>query len=366
MKLTERKIVYAVESQSCQHCGHVFKGKVCNLCGEKVFNEKHLSTGHFFHQVIDFFYHFENKVIKTIWLNFIKPGFITAQNLKGIRVPYANPVQLYLVVSLIFYLVVSKVGLRDYIPSAADHHYFYLSGYPAFQWAKPLDEKVVTGIDSLWVKKGRDLEAGIRREMNNNLGADGSYTMIARGRKDSFLIPPDKLPVLSFEKMREARESMFNAKVGSFGKILPFLLLPLIAGFFYLLFFRKLKYYGAGLVLATHFMVYNLCFYTLYALVIYAPIYIYKPLSGWALRPFFYAFYNDSIRQTSEFVFGQPFEFMHLLFWMPWLFMAFKRLFQTNWWQSLLAGYLLSKVFYFLVFGVLKKIVIAVTIWSMH
>jgi len=45
-------------THTCKNCGHQFEGKVCNQCGEKVFHEHHLSAGHFFHDVIDFFYHF--------------------------------------------------------------------------------------------------------------------------------------------------------------------------------------------------------------------------------------------------------------------------------------------------------------------
>jgi hypothetical protein len=87
---------------------------------------------------------------------------------------------------------------------------------------------------------------------------------------------------------------------------------------------------------------------------------------GWMTRPFYYVFYNEWISPVSTFIFGGQFEFLHLLFWMPWLFVAFKRLFNIPWWQNLLLSYFLSKVFYFLIFGVLKKIVIAITIWGMH
>ncbi len=356
----------AVQIHTCRNCKHTFTGKICNHCGEKLFNEKQLTAKHFFHQVIDFFWHWENKVLKTIKLNFFKPGFVTKENINGIRVPYANPVQLYLVVSLVFYLVVTKVGVSDYTPSFGDHHYYGLSGYAAFKWARPLDEKVVNAIDSAWTRKGRIMQREIQDELSSNLQADGSFKLTGRNNTDSFYIPGNKTNVYAFRQMMGARWTLFHSTVGTYGKTLIFLLLPIIAALLLLLFFKKLKYYGAALIFSTHFMVYNLCFFMLHALINVAPRYISENLGGWMLKPFLYVFYNDWISPVTNFIFGSEFEFMHFLFWMPWLFVAIKRLFNTPWWKNLLISFFLSKVFYFLIYGVLKKIVIAVTIWSMH
>lgn len=356
----------AVKIHTCRNCQHQFAGKICNQCGEKIFDEKQLTAKHFFHQVVDFFWHWESKVLKTIKLNFLKPGFVTKENINGIRVPYANPVQLYLVVSLVFYLVVSKVGVTDYIPTYGDHHYYYLSSYPIFSWAKPLDEKTVNAIDSAWTRKGRKMEAELAKDIKQAAEADGSLKVWGRDRADSFYIPANKIQTYAFRQMMGARWTMFQSNVGTYGKTLIFLLLPVMAAFLLLIFFKKIKYYGAALILSTHFMVYNLCFYMLHAVVNVAPMYISESLTGWMMKPFVYVFYNKWTSPVSEFIFGSVFEFMHLLFWIPWLFVAFKRLFNTPWWQNLLISYFLSKIFYFLIYGVLKKLVIAITIWSMH
>ena len=182
MKITTKEILYSTEMHTCKNCGHVFKGKICNNCGEKIFSEKQLTTKHFLHQVIDFFYHWESKVLKTIKLNFLKPGFITQENLRGVRAPYAKPVQLYLVVAFAFFVIVGKVGQTDYIPSADDHHYYGLSAYPLFKWAKPMDEKVEASIDSLWVKKGREIEKVLQQRLKNNFVTDNRLTMSRKGK----------------------------------------------------------------------------------------------------------------------------------------------------------------------------------------
>jgi Protein of unknown function (DUF3667) len=355
-----------VQIHTCRNCKHSFTGKICNQCGEKVFDEKQLTSKHFFHQVIDFFWHWENKVLKTIKLNFLKPGFITKQNLNGIRVPYAKPVQLYLVVAVIFYLVVTKVGVTDYIPYYGDHKYFPLSGYRTFGWAAPLDNAVENSIDSMWVEKGREMQAAITEEIQPNIGTDGSLKIIGRGKTDSMYIPAGKIPVYTFNEMKAARWDMFQNKVGPLGKTLIFILLPFFAGFFFLFFFKKLKYYGAALILATHFMVYNLCIYALNSLISIWPGTIIKGAKGWLTKPLEWIFYNQYTEAISGFIFGGWFEFIHLLFWMPWFLIAFKRLFNTVWWKNILISYCYSRVFFFLIFGALKKLLIAFTIWTMH
>jgi hypothetical protein len=50
--------------------------------------------------------------------------------------------------------VVSKIGVRDYIPSVGDHHYYFLSDYRLLKWAMPFDKWIENGIDTMWVKKG--------------------------------------------------------------------------------------------------------------------------------------------------------------------------------------------------------------------
>jgi hypothetical protein len=366
MKLKIHKTIYNYESNNCKNCGQVFSGKVCNNCGEKVFHEKQLSAGHYLHEVIDFFYHFENKVLKTIKLNILKPGFITAENLRGVRVPYAKPVQLYLVVAVLFYVVVSKVRVTDYIPQFGDHKYYFVSDYHLLKWASPLDNWIVNRIDTMWAKKGNEIQQSFAKQDGPQSAGQEAMNLYGKNKADSLLIPAGKTEVYLYQQMRLYRWSMFQAKIGTYAKTFIFILLPVFAGFFFLLFFKKIKYYGAALILSTHFMVYNLCAYTIYAIVNEWPYQLHKDLGGWMFKPFDWLLYNKYLEPVSTFILGEPFEMIHIIFWMPWLFLAFKRLYSAAWWKNLLISYLCCKVFFFLIFGVLKKLLIVFTIWTMH
>jgi hypothetical protein len=365
VKITTKHITYNTNQQTCKNCGHAFHGKICNQCGEKVFDEKQLTAKYFFHQVLDFFWHWESKVLKSIKLNFLKPGFITKENINGIRVPYAKPIQLYLVVAFLFYIVVSKVGVTDYIPSHEDHNYFSLSKHILFKWAEPIDKWAVDGIDSLWERKGRELQLPIEKSLATYNLRNDSLVLNSIDDKDSIVLQTQKISIIAFNKMRSVRQRLYYNSVGAFSKTFIFVLLPFFAALFFLFFFRKIKYYGASLMLATHFMIYNLCFYSLVAI-----INVVTSVTGYhkslLMYPFNKLLFNDAIAPFSEFIFGSPFEFLHLLFWMPWLYIAFKRLFNTPWWKNILISYVCSRVFFYLIFGVLKKLLIAFTIWTMH
>jgi hypothetical protein len=365
VKLTPRKIFVGTALHTCKNCGHPFKGKVCNMCGEKVFNEKQLSAKHFIHEAIDFFWHWESKVLKTISLNFLKPGFVTKQNLEGITVPYAKPVQLYLVVAFAFYIIVGLQKVTDYVPNVGDHYYYEVSDYSLFKWAKPIDKWVVNSIDTMWVNKGKEIQKDLEEELvvgeNKN-----TYTIYGRQKLDSILIPNKQLPVLAFRQMTEIRDRVFKNKIGTYSKSLVFILLPVFAGFFYLFFYQKIKFYGASLILATHFMVYNFCIYCLNTVFSSSRLYFSESYRGWLMKPFDWLFFNSYMAPVSNYLFGGTFEFFHILFWMPWFLIAFKRLFNVSWWKNILIAYCCSRVFFYLIFGVLKKLMIAFAIYSIH
>ncbi|MCU0334209.1 MAG: DUF3667 domain-containing protein [Chitinophagaceae bacterium] len=363
MKIRPSKLFVPGTMHTCQNCGHVFGGKVCNICGEKVFDRHQLSVGHFLHEVIDFFYHFENKVLRSIWLNIRRPGLITADNLRGVRVPHARPVQLYLVVAVVFYIVVSWTGARDYTPVFGDHHYYSLSAYKPFRWAAPLDRAITGSIDSLWARKGRQLEAEAYAGLLERRNAAGQLYLYARQHTDSLLVPPQQLHTVAFQQMQVYRSTSFASKVTPLSKASVFLAIPLFALLFQLLLFRRVHLYGEALILATHFMVYNLCMYMLYSLFNYGPLHFGLDTRGWLFMPFIAPLFDTAAVGVAGFVFGNPFELIHHVLWTPWLFLAFRRIYQLPWWKNLLISYFACRICYFLLFGVVKKIIIAWAAW---
>jgi hypothetical protein len=368
MKITTRQFIHSEHPVTCRNCQNHFAGKICNKCGEKVFDEKQLSSKHFFHQIIDFFTHFESKVLKTIWLNIIKPGFITQQNLEGIRVKYANPIQLYLVVSILFYFTVTKIGVTDYTPSYGDQQFYGLSAYKIFKWAKPADSMVLSGIDkmqSAYFYKTRNHM--LERFETVKDPVTGLYPIRNNTTADTTFVKKQQLDAIVSNETEKLFFKSFDATVSTLSKTFIFVTLPFMAGFLFLFFFRRFKYYGAALILATHFMVFNLCFFMIHCVLDWLPSRIWGHSYGnFLAKPFIWLSEESRFTKFFEFLSLGSFEFFHLAFWVPWLFIAFKRLFNKPWWVNLLVSFVCGRIFYFLIFGFLKKLLIAFTVWSLH
>ncbi len=367
MKLTTRQFIHSEHPVTCRNCQNHFTGNICNKCGEKVFNDHQLSAKHFFHQIIDFFTHYESKVLKTIWLNFTKPGFITAQNLKGIRVPYANPIQLYLVVSILFYFTVTKVHVKDYTPSYGDQGYYGLSGYRFFRWAEPFDNAILNGIDKMQQGHFIDTRTKILDRFENlKDSVTGLYPVRVQSQPDTAFLTRHQLEVMAGNVSEKLFLKSFDSTISAYSKTFIFILLPLMACLIFLFFYKELKFYGAALIFSAHFMVFNLCFFILHCLIDWLPAQIWGEAYGQILSRPIFPLFEGSLAKYFNLFFVSSFEFFHLLFWVPWLFLAFRRLTNKPWWANLIISFICGKVFYYLIFSLFKKALIAFTIWTMH
>ncbi len=88
----------------CASCGAKLKGDYCRKCGEKkIVPERDFRLAKFLNQTLWHFAHFDSKLLRTGWLLFSKPGFLTAEWTAGRRVNYMKPLQLFVVASVLFY-----------------------------------------------------------------------------------------------------------------------------------------------------------------------------------------------------------------------------------------------------------------------
>ena len=96
--LKERK------EKSCLNCNAVVDGKYCSVCGQENLEPQeslwHL-IGHFFNDIT----HFDGKFFSSVKYVITKPGFLTAEYVRGRRMSYLNPVRFYVFTSFLFFLI---------------------------------------------------------------------------------------------------------------------------------------------------------------------------------------------------------------------------------------------------------------------
>jgi uncharacterized protein DUF3667 len=88
----------------CANCAAQVTGRFCGHCGQRLESPIH-SVGHFVAEATEDLTHLDSRAWATLRALLFKPGFLTRKFLDGQRARYLPPVRLYLVLSLVFFLV---------------------------------------------------------------------------------------------------------------------------------------------------------------------------------------------------------------------------------------------------------------------
>src|SRR5579883_640995 len=99
----------------CANCGAAITDNYCGACGQRHVHALH-SIGHFLRESAEDLTHADSRLWRTIVPLLIRPGFLTREFLAGRRVRYLPPVRLYLVLSVLFFLIAAIVPQRPGAP----------------------------------------------------------------------------------------------------------------------------------------------------------------------------------------------------------------------------------------------------------
>jgi Protein of unknown function (DUF3667) len=100
---------------TCANCGAGLTGKYCSECGQRHHDHPVHDFWHFTSEALEDLTHADSRLWQTLTALLFRPGFLTREFLEGRRVRYLPPVRLYLVVSLIFFII---VGLSSRSPNS--------------------------------------------------------------------------------------------------------------------------------------------------------------------------------------------------------------------------------------------------------
>jgi len=89
----------------CGNCGAPLAGRYCSECGQRHHQEPVHHFWHFIGEATEDLTHADSRLWQTLIALLIRPGFLTREFLEGRRVRYLPPVRLYLVVSVIFFII---------------------------------------------------------------------------------------------------------------------------------------------------------------------------------------------------------------------------------------------------------------------
>lgn len=95
-----------VSTENCLNCGEVLTGQHCSHCGQPA-KVRVLSLWGLTRDVIGDLLDADSRVWRTLWPLAFRPGLLTQEFLRGRRMSYTPPFRMYLVLSLVFFVMAS-------------------------------------------------------------------------------------------------------------------------------------------------------------------------------------------------------------------------------------------------------------------
>jgi len=201
--LTPPEIVPAssppVERETCKSCDTKFDGRYCPRCGEKVLHVSDRSLTRLIRTFVGTTFHIDGKLPKSLWLLIMKPGFLAQEYIDGRRTRYMQPIALFLVANLIYFVYHPYDGLNS-----------------------PLHSQLEQQVYSPLIK-----DYALRRVEATGLTLD-QYA------------------------------NLYDPHSGTISKLLLIILVPLFAVLFAALYYRKERYFFEHLVFSLYFVIFNL------------------------------------------------------------------------------------------------------------
>jgi hypothetical protein len=137
--------------ESCPSCGTDFIGNYCYSCGEKRISASDLSLRNYAQTLLEDFTHLDSKLLRTIRLLLTRPSELSAAYITGRRSQYIKPLQVFLLVNLVFFLVFS--GNDAFAPRLT---FIYNSGANLWNGLP-----IKTWVDTYAADNGMSVEAAI-------------------------------------------------------------------------------------------------------------------------------------------------------------------------------------------------------------
>jgi hypothetical protein len=124
----------------CANCGARLTGKYCSACGQRHHDHPVHDFWHFTSEALEDLTHADSRLWQTLTALLFRPGFLTREFLEDRRARYLPPVRLYLVVSVIFFVIVgldSRIS-KAYVVLSYNGNAFHYQVVPAGNVPGPL------------------------------------------------------------------------------------------------------------------------------------------------------------------------------------------------------------------------------------
>jgi len=222
----------------CANCHADLSGEYCAACGQR--HEPHIHTvAHFAGEAFESISHADSRLWRTLGYLLTRPGYLTREFFSGHRVSYLPPFRLYLVISVLFFLVAGVpkdaeiVRIQAETTPAAE-----ATGEAAGKQAEPMFKIDVPGKDA--VKGTSDVSEGVR-DFCDQFKDEPTSDNEARNNLR------DRCRTIASDNGRELAANIVHNLPRAM-----FLFLPLFAFIMKLMYWRPKRYYVEHLLFLIH------------------------------------------------------------------------------------------------------------------
>ncbi len=275
---------------TCPTCGMAISDRYCPCCGERRLVAHDLSWRHYLEELFDAITHLDSKLLRSAWILVSKPGQLSVDFLRGRRVRWASPLRLFVFVSIVYFISLTLLHSIPFLKS---------SPIQFNTFATPLAIQL----------HGNDFYSGYAaRQVAHKMRRDGiSYALL---------------------------EQRYDEKTSVLSKTMVFVLIPVIAFLFGLLFLRKRRYVAEHLVIATHFWAFTLLLIGVLLPTVVVPLIFTLNTLGW---------------KTDRIVNDGTLSFLLQLVFAAYLYFMLRRTYAASAWYSAAVALLIAWSFFFIV-----------------
>ncbi|GGD01681.1 DUF3667 domain-containing protein [Undibacterium terreum] len=250
------EIVHREHHGNCANCEHPAPENFCPACGQKT----HIETPTLFEFIHEYLHHYvalEGTLTRTLWTLITGPGRLTTEYIAGRRQRYIKPLQLYLTISFIFFVLLGLFGsIVHVIPNTGGDEQtqaqvIIKNLHPGPRAASGADE------DSAQDKAEAALELALdKKEQARDAAKDKAKP---GGQMLSSDVPwinnfGARLERLKDEYMAHPDDTMAHLQKEGMRKLpyVVFMLMPIFAFLLRITYFRRRFVYGVHLVFVLH------------------------------------------------------------------------------------------------------------------
>jgi hypothetical protein len=101
-------------TERCVSCGSELATPYCPQCGEQRASDRHYTLLHFAREAVEHLAQLDGTVWRSVKTLVAKPGELTAAYIRGERIRYMKPLQLFVLVSVAYFFVAGALNIRTF------------------------------------------------------------------------------------------------------------------------------------------------------------------------------------------------------------------------------------------------------------